>query len=529
MDSSGNVYAAGDSLNQNYFIAKFNGNSWTTLPSPAPLGQLQVIALATDASGNLYQATGNGDIFKWNGVVWTQILISNNSGIVYNMTCDVTGKLYASGSYQNANGNSWVVNVWNGSAWTQLTPNPAQNIRVGAMIFDEQNNLYAAGHFANNHIGVARWNATSWIELGTGIVTINSYDDVTTLAIDGQHNIYAAGSIQNSSGRRIVAKWNGTIWSELGTGVNGLNSLNNVWAITADYAGNICATVDNYSDADTAVAFWRSSYIAKWNGANWGDELGATNKALNSYGGYTGIVIDPANNLYVPATLAIPETLVQDSVKSTVAKWNGTTWSLATSPVNFHDSSLISYIKRDANGNLYTIVSPSPWSNIPGRNYVTKWNGSSWAELGTGTSALSANGNINTIIIDLQNNVYVAGYFTNSNSKTYVAKWNGNTWTELGSGANALNGNNIINDLAIDNSGNIYATGYFTNTSGIPYVAKWNGTGWSDLGLISPSSPTGTSIRKLATDNIGNLYATRRFCKCFQQTLCCEVERYKLV
>ena len=112
---------------------------------------------------------------------------------------------------------------------------------------------------------------------------------------------------------------------------------------------------------------------------------------------------------------------------------------------------------------------------LPEAGHVSKWNGTSWSEMGTGANGLNGNSTINSIITDAAGNVYAAGQFTNAANKNYVARiWTGSNWVELGTGANALNANSRIVSMIIDAAGNIYAAGDFSNATN-QYVAKWNG------------------------------------------------------
>lgn len=109
-------------------------------------------------------------------------------------------------------------------------------------------------------------------------------------------------------------------------------------------------------------------------------------------------------------------------------------------------------------------------------NNIARWNGSSWAPLGsgipTGGAALAA----------LPNGDLVAGgTFTTAGgvAANYVARWNGTTWSPLGSGANAF-----ISALTTLPNGDLVVGGDFTTIGGVgaARVARWNGASWSSLG-----------------------------------------------
>ena len=137
---------------------------------------------------------------------------------------------------------------------------------------------------------------------------------------------------------------------------------------------------------------------------------------------------------------------------------------------------------------------------------VSKPNNAAW----TSVSA-ACNGVVNAILIDGNQNVYVAGAFTNIGGVATqgVAVWNPNTqaWSALGSG---LTGGNGV-ALAQDAAGAIYVAGTFTGAGGAgntQQLAKWtpSTSTWSSIHPAGP--PTGgTTINALAFDNVGNLFA----------------------
>jgi len=144
-------------------------------------------------------------------------------------------------------------------------------------------------------------------------------------------------------------------------------------------------------------------------------------------------------------------------------------------------SNSIQCLTKDSSGNLYAA---GAFSNGNGKYYVAKWNGNTWSEVG-GANTSTFNSTISTLSIDASGNLYAAGLFTNGSDRwsgnQFVAKWNGSVWSEVG-GTNTSAFNNSINSLSTDASGNLYAAGAFTNGSSKNYVAKWNGNAWSEVG-----------------------------------------------
>ncbi len=335
-------------------------------------------------------------------------------------TCiDRFGNVYAAGGLDTA---LYVVK-WNGTSWMELGSGSTSPVslfgEIATMVADSAGNIYVGGAPYSTpgtppiHT-VMKWDGTSWSDVGSGTGALVLNAEVLTLCMDRSGNLYAAGVFENSTGHTYVAKWDGTSWTELGTGTSSLKGNSEIDVIYTDAAGNLYA---GGGFTDGAVDTIGNIYVAKWDGASW-SELGPG--ICHGYGEYYiySITGDPAGNIYAAGKFA------------------------------------------DANG-----------------YYVAKWDGSMWSELGTGAGILSANDLITSMCWDNVGNLYATGFFTDSVSflsgHEYVAKWNGSTWSELGTGSSALNANDWIFSVCSDVAGNIYAAGDFKDAAGYPYVAKY--------------------------------------------------------
>ena len=245
--------------------------------------------------------------------------------------------------------------------------------------------------------------------------------------------------------------------------------------------------------------------------AQW-TELGGLNSLLPN-SDIKSIATDKFNNVYVGGYFTNPTTGYQY-----VAKYDGINWSELGGPKSFitQYGGILSII-TDSSGNVYASegVRITDSVNIRGYKFVGKYDGNSWKEL-TGTDTMKFNDFIAKLAIDKKQNIYAVGNFTNANGKTYVAKWDGINWTELG-GKNGSTFNAQISNVTVDLAGNVYVSGYFTNSSGNYYVAKWDGNSWSEPGGLNSLKSFGSNQPLLALTSVkkGNVYSSGPYYKDF--------------
>jgi hypothetical protein len=232
--------------------------------------------------------------------------------------------------------------------------------------------------------------------------------------------------------------------------------------------------------------FAGGSSVAKWNGTTW--------SVLGSVMYTAALATDGSGNLYAGGSF----TTAGGVSANYIAKWNGTTWSALGSGMN----GAVVALAVDGNGNLYAGGSFTAAGGVPVSG-IAEWNGTTWSALGSGMSGGDGYGSrVESLIIDGNGNLYAGGSFTAAGGvpASRIAKWDGTTWSALGSGMNGT-----VASLAVDGSGNLYAGGNFTTSGGVSAneIAKWNGTAWSALG----SGMNGVVLALAIDDSGSKLYA----------------------
>lgn len=304
-DRNGNVYAGTQDSVGNAYVALWNGKNWSKLGGNYsyvyPFVKFQGVsflnAVTTDLNGNVYAAgyymnNGRPDVAKWNGNSWTSLLGTaaefSNNGIT-SMAVGANGKLYAAGYITKVSLSPYEVYYtiaeWDGSNWLELGGDKASKFNGGIekIAFDAAGNLYASGSFKNlsGNTYIAKWNGSAWSELGgTNAVFFNNSN--IDFVIDKTGNIYAKGY-------GFTKKWNGFNWSTI------------ITDLPTSYAGNVNHVDDSSNIYITGPLITNANLdyvVNKFDGVSQ-IELGGLNAPSPINGEITSCTGDINGNIYV--------------------------------------------------------------------------------------------------------------------------------------------------------------------------------------------------------------------------------------
>jgi hypothetical protein len=238
-----------------------------------------------------------------------------------------------------------------------------------------------------------------------------------------------------------------------------------------------------------------NDYLTRWTGSAFVPPGSETAGPLN---GTVSAVVVSGTEVYVGGSFTNAGNVPGADY---IAKWNGTTWSgLLSGTVGINSPAVVTTIALSGTDVLVGGVFTNA-GGVPGANYIARWNGSTWNAVGP---TPSITGTVTTIAIS-GTDVYVGGAFINAGGvpgADYIARWNGTTWSGLLSGTFGISG--TVTTIAISGT-NVFVGGFFFNAGGVPganNIARWNSANstWNRLGAPNAINNSVTTIAISGTE-----------------------------
>jgi len=330
------------------------------------------------------------------------------------------------------------------------------------------------------------WNGTKW----TLQVPASPPDTNSTLlgvACSSLTQCEAVGTYQEgSSGEVALADgWNGTTWSlQTASAPSGAasSSLDSV----ACFSSSDCEAVGDYQNASDL----ETTLTEGWNGTTWSLQTasapsGAASSSLDSVACSSSTSCE-ALGYYYPSGSTAASIFAEG--------WNGTTWSLQTTPAHagatssaWHGVSCSSATDCEAVGDYDTGGFGS------GEPFAERWNGSKWA-LQTVAAAADATNLLSGVSCSSTDCEAVGqSYFSTSGSSHNLAeRWNGDKWALQP--IPTLSGGTLgyLDGVSCSSATHCETVGYYANGSGddVPSAESWNGSRWALQTTPTPSGMT---------------------------------------
>ncbi len=266
-----------------------------------------------------------------------------------------------------------IVEHWNGSTWSIVSTPPSSTFSEFNAIatIPGTHELWAVGTWATSKHGqqglAELWNGTRWKIIPTAIVNSSIFSGIAALSTTDAWavgNYYQSSQMPNAA---LIEHWNGTKWSQVPVAYPSGSQHSFLNSITAFSATDVWA-VGSYDNGIESPGY---TLIEHWDGTQWSivssPSPASNNNVLLSLSSVPG-----TNNL-----IAAGFTFDGTNTGCLIEAWNGTSWSVVTTPVVGAGSQLYSIIALSAK---------SAW--VVGDDYdgqgntntlIEHWNGKAWS------------------------------------------------------------------------------------------------------------------------------------------------------
>lgn len=320
--AGGVLVVAGAALLLSTIPATAGAGAWTSMPTPSATGVLTTVDARTDSDA---WAVGTAGILRWNGTAWNTVSTTGLPAVRMN-------GVSASGA-----NDAWIVG-----------------------------SVAASGY--NNRIGTAlHWDGTAW---SVQAPTLPTRSDLRGVAALSATNVWAVGK---SGTRSLVVHWDGTTWTEVAVPEPLPARSNGLVAISARTANDIWA-VGIMVDTDSG----NETYSLHYDGTTWSVVPMPKAPETNVFPTYTlnSVVAVSASDVW-----AVGEVSTGAPVNTLIEHWNGTTWTVVTSPTPGLFPRVRSVAARNATdvwavGDIATNESTPQY-----RTFTLHWDGTTWARV----------------------------------------------------------------------------------------------------------------------------------------------------
>jgi len=389
------------------------------------------------------------------------------------LAVDGQGNVYVTGySFGSGTESDYATIKYNSDGveqWVQRYDGPGNNIDyTSSLAVDGQGNVYVTGYSYGSgtsfDYATIKYNSAGveqWVQRYNG--TANGDDWASSLAVDGQGNVYVTGGGRFGSGANsdyATIKYNSSgvqEWVQIYDGNGPASSADAAFDLAVDGQGNVYVTGESYgsgTSGDYATIKYNSAGVEQW--------VQRYDGPANSNEQAYSLAVDIQGNVYVTGmsygggsggggtendfcTIKYNT----DGVEQWVQRYNG--------PGNACDIGFS--IAIDGQGNVY--VTGESWSGTSDDYATIKYN-SAGVEQWVQRYRQGSDDYGRSVAVDGQGNAYVTGWSWKGHSDDYATiKYNSagvEEWVQRYDGPG--NGDDHAWPLAVDGEGNVYVSGY---------------------------------------------------------------------
>jgi hypothetical protein len=335
----------------------------------------------------------------------------------------------------------------------------------------------------------------------------NNLQSVAAVSASDAWAVGASEEVDDTQAKTLIEHWNGKAWSVVPSpnpGHNSINSGNVLTGVSAVASNNVWAVGYYWQDS------LDRTLIEHWNGSSW-SVVPSPNQAPGGYNVLYGISARAANDIWA---VGYSDNEDQLGMISLVEHWNGSSWSIVSSPNQSTGQSLQS-VSALSGGDVWATGSFYDEPTDVWKTLTQHWNGSTWTLVPSPSPGNYLGNVLASVKAISSNNVWAVGSYQSNHgaTETLIEHWDGATWSEVPSPNvdTAYGSINVLSGLTAISGNNLWAVGTFaphTEQNTKPLALHFNGSDWSIVG--TPSSGEAAELYGVTSTN-GKLFAVGAF------------------
>jgi hypothetical protein len=300
--------------------------------------------------------------------------------------------------------------------------------------------------------------------------------------------------------RPLILRWNGSTWSQ--TPSPGRDA--ELFGVSAGADGTAWAVGQSCTSGCGTSSQVAPPMILRWNGASWSQVplTGAPKDAL-----LLSVSAGPGGAAWAAGYSCTSGCGTTSAANvPLVLHWNGRAWVRTPVPGSYHAAD-ISGVAAAPGGTAWAVgefcASACGTTSQQVRTLVLHWNGTAWSLASSPSPGEQAD--LDRVSTGPAGTAWAVGHYcasgcgtTTEDDKTLILRWNGRAWSETPS-PNAERVTSL-NDVAVAPDGTAWAVGVScvascgTDSQQVKMVIlRWNGRAWAAAGPVSGPTPTAPS------------------------------------
>jgi hypothetical protein len=364
-----------------------------------------------------------------------------------------------------------------GRAAAAANPSSRYNV-LTSVSSDSASDAWAVGSYTSNTTGVRdtlilHWNGTAWSRVPSPSPG-SRFNVLNGVSAAGTKNAWAVGFYRNQSAGALplILRWNGTAWSQVAAPAPGLpeTELNGVSTVSGREAW-----AAGFAGQPATGQF--ATLILHWNGTAWSLMTSPDPSPKDSF--LQGVSAAQGGGAW-----AVGSYLRGKTLQTLVLKWSAQAWIQvkSASPAPAGRYNLLDGVSAIGRGHAWAVGNNPDTTTGPGQTLALQWNGTSWPRVPSPDPGAGAN-ELNAVSADSPTDAWAVGdsalALSGGPLDTLILHWDGTAWSQVSSPSPGP-ATNVLNGVSADSATGAWAVGYYLSKSvRDTLILHWNGTAWT--------------------------------------------------